>query len=46
MRFPLSQDQSARGVAAGELFEFACHEGNYAITNVLRGARAQGDEVK
>ena len=30
VRFPLSQDQSARGVAAGELFEFACHEGNYA----------------
>ena len=25
--FPLSQDQSARGVAAGELFEFACQEG-------------------
>ncbi len=46
VRFPLSQDQSARGVAAGELFEFACHEGNYAITNVLRGARAQDDEVK
>ena len=23
------------------LFEFACHEGNYAIENFLRGARAQ-----
>ncbi len=46
VRFPLTQDQSARGVAAGELFEFACHEGNYAITNVLRGARAQDDGVK
>ena len=40
VRFPLSADQSERGVAAGELFEFACHEGNYAIMNVLRGARA------
>ncbi len=46
VRFPLSQDQSARGGAAGELFAFVCHEGNYAITNVLRGARAQDDEVK
>ena len=46
VRFPLSQDQSARGVAAGELFEFACHEGNYAIGNVLRGARAKDDGVK
>ena len=46
VRFPLSQDQSVRGVAAAELFEFACHEGNYAITNVLRGARAQDEEVK
>ena len=46
VRFPLSQDQSERGVAAGNLFEFACHEGNYAIGNVLRGARAQDDEVE
>ena len=41
VRFPLSADQSERGVAAGQLFEFACHEGNYAIGNVLAGARAQ-----
>ena len=41
VRIPLSQNQSERGVAAGDLFEFACHEGNYAIGNVLRGARAQ-----
>ena len=25
----------------GTLYEFACHEGNYAIVNTLRGARAQ-----
>ena len=22
-------------------FEYACHEGNYSIANVLRGARAE-----
>ena len=41
VRFPLSTDQSERGVAQGELFEFACHEGNYAIANILRGARRE-----
>lgn len=25
----------------GRLYEFACHEGNYALPNILRGARAQ-----
>ncbi len=25
----------------GLLYEYACHEGNYALENVLRGARAQ-----
>ena len=25
----------------GDLFEYACHEGNYAIANMLRGARAK-----
>ena len=24
----------------GTLFEYACHEGNYAMANILRGARA------
>jgi hypothetical protein len=24
---------------AGQIFEFACHEGNYAIANILNGAR-------
>ena len=23
-----------------QLFEYACHEGNYAMTNILSGARA------
>ena len=26
---------------AGELYEYACHEGNYALTNILAGARAE-----
>jgi len=25
----------------GPLFEYACHEGNYALPNILAGARAQ-----
>ena len=25
--------------SAGPLFEYGCHEGNYSITNMLRGAR-------
>ncbi|MYN64311.1 MAG: hypothetical protein F4X11_04690 [Acidobacteria bacterium] len=41
VRFTMSSDQAQRGVAPGRLFEYACHEGNYAIVNVLRGARVQ-----
>ena len=41
VRFTMSSDQAGRGVAPGRLFEYACHEGNYAIVNVLRGARVQ-----
>ena len=26
---------------AGQVYEYACHEGNYGLTNILRGARAQ-----
>jgi hypothetical protein len=25
----------------GDLYEFACHEGNYSLPNILRGARAE-----
>lgn len=38
---PMTTDQESRGVTAGPLFEYACHEGNYALPNVLRGARAE-----
>ena len=27
------------------LFEYACHEGNYGLVNILSGARAQGRQV-
>ena len=33
--FPFTRDPGA------QLFEYACHEGNYAMTNILSGARAQ-----
>ncbi len=26
---------------AGQLYEYACHEGNYGMMNIIRGARAQ-----
>lgn len=38
---PMTTNQAERGVTAGKLFEFACHEGNYGLVNVLSGARAQ-----
>ena len=27
---------------AGPMYEYACHEGNYGMENLLRGARVQG----
>ena len=30
-----------QGVPDYTIFEYACHEGNYSIRNVLSGARAQ-----
>lgn len=29
------------GKVAGQLYEYACHEGNYGMANMLRGARMQ-----
>jgi hypothetical protein len=40
-RFPLTTNQASRGVTEGPLYEYACHEGNYSLVNVLRGARAR-----
>ena len=33
--FSLTQD------ALGHIYEYACHEGNYGMVNILRGARVQ-----
>ena len=41
VRIPLTTNQASRGVTQGPLFGYACHEGNYSIANVLRGARAE-----
>jgi hypothetical protein len=38
-RFPLTTNQAARGVTEGPMYEYACHEGNYSLLNVLKGAR-------
>jgi len=34
------------GVSSGDIFEYACHEGNYAMTNTLAGARAEEAEQR
>ena len=41
VELPLTTNQAERGVTTGSLYEYACHEGNRAMTNVLSGARAQ-----
>ena len=40
-RFPLTTNQASRGVTEGPMYQYACHEGNYSLLNVLRGARMQ-----
>ncbi len=31
----------SRSDVAGPMFEYACHEGNYGLTNILAGSRAE-----
>jgi len=43
---PLAYTDKITGIipltkVAGLLYEYACHEGNYGMTNILRGARAE-----
>jgi hypothetical protein len=40
-KFPLTTNQKSRGVTEGRLYEYACHEANYSLVNVLKGARAR-----
>ena len=42
-RWPLSR-QVDIGVTRGPIYEYSCHEGNYAMEGVLRGARAKERE--
>ena len=44
--WPLTSDQSSRGVTSGQLYEYACHEGNYAMVNTLRGARMAEEDAR
>ena len=37
----MTTNQASRGVTSGHLYEYACHEGNYSIVNVLSGARVR-----
>ena len=42
---PMTTDHASRGVTAGQLWEYACHEGNYGMINILSGARAEEEEA-
>ena len=44
--YPLTNDQRSRGVTSGEIYEYACHEGNYALVNTLHGARTTEEAAK
>ena len=30
---------------AGQMYEYACHEGNYGMINTLRGARVEDELI-
>jgi hypothetical protein len=38
---PFSMNAGSLGATEGQVYEYACHEGNYSIVNILNGARAQ-----
>ena len=38
---PMTTDHASRGVTGGRLYEFACHEGNYGLPDVLRANRGE-----
>ena len=38
---PMTTDHASRGVTSGPMYEYACHEGNYGLLNIMRGARAE-----
>ena len=38
---PMTSDTAANGATGGALYEYACHEGNYAMSDILLGSRNQ-----
>jgi hypothetical protein len=44
VEIPMSSDQDSQGATVGHQLEYACHEGNYAVPNVLGGGRLQVQE--
>ena len=38
---PMTTDHASRGVTSGQMWEYACHERNYSMLNVLTGARLE-----
>jgi hypothetical protein len=43
---PFAKNQASLGATEGQLYEYACHEGNYSVVNVLKGARAREKAVE
>src|SRR5262249_29911609 len=41
---PWTVSASSSRMKEGHIYEYACHEGNYAIGNILRGARVAEQE--
>ena len=40
----LTQPTRANSRSDGPIYEYACHEGNYALPNILAGARKEERE--
>ncbi len=38
---PMTNDHKSRGLTSGPVYEFACHEGNYSIPNILKASQMQ-----
>jgi hypothetical protein len=43
---PMTNDHAARGVTSGPVYEFACHEGNFSIPNILKANQVKQGETE
>ncbi len=43
---PMTTDQASRDVTSGKVYEYACHEANYSLRNVLSGSAAVAAEQR